>query len=470
MAERQSFLYRMSAVPDDSRFFRGSSRIFCFGEFRFDVSRRLLFKAGEVTPVPERLAMLLTELITANGTVVTKETLAESLWPHEAVSDGNLAQHVYMLRRLLGERARDHSYVLSVSGSGYRFALPVTEAFPTPDESLTLDPAGLGDILLRGGVDTFRHYCQGSFFIEQRTAPSIRRAIESFEASLTANSNYLPALIALARAHALLGEYWHVPPALAFPVAKKVVAQALAIDPASASAYAVRSGILCFYDWDWEGAQGDVELAIRLNPGSTFVRNNAAWLHVCTGRYAAALQEAQIALTMEPSSLHLQLLLARVLVHSLDYSHAIEIMCNLLETEPAFYIARRYRAQAYLLDGQPEKAVSDLELLPQERSEDPSFRLPMLARAYAELGDKERAENIFTRLCSMAQTDYVVGWNLAIVAVGLGRLQEALAYLESAYDGREATMPFLKSLPWFEPISGTQRFRELLRKVGPPPR
>jgi DNA-binding winged helix-turn-helix (wHTH) protein/lipoprotein NlpI len=457
----------VSVVPIDSRYSRGSSQIYCFGEFRFDVSRRLLFRGVEVTPIPERLALLLTELVEARGALVSKEALAESLWPHEAVTDGNLAQHVYMLRRLLGERARDHAYILSVSGSGYRFALPVVNALPLPNEPAAVDPATLGDALLHGGVDAFRNYCQGSFFVEHRTAPSIRRAIDFFEASLATNPKYVPALIGLARSHSLLAEYWHAPPNLAFPRARKAIAQALALDSTSALAHAVRCGILCFSDWDWNGAQEEIDLAIRINPGSTFVRNNAAWLYVCTGRYTHALQQAQYALVMEPSSLPLQLVLARVLVHAGDYSNAVALMSSLLDTDPAFYIARRYRAQAYLLNSQPEKAVSDLELLPQEHSEDPSFRLPMLGRAYADLGERDRADKILSTLRSMAATDYVVRWNLAIVAIGLGRLEEAMAYLETAYEQREATLPFLKSLPWFEPISGSRRFRDLLRKIGP---
>ncbi|MFY9720852.1 MAG: winged helix-turn-helix domain-containing protein [Candidatus Cybelea sp.] len=460
----------MSVVP----FLRASSskptaapHQYGFGEFRFEPARRLLFKGAEVTPMPERLALLLTELVAAKGTLVTKEALAVSVWPHEAVTDGNLAQHVYLLRRLLGERARDHSYILSVSGSGYRFALPVTEAPVERVEHTPADAASAADALLRSGVDPFRNYCQGSFLIEQRTEPSIQRAIEFFEAALRSNPNYLPALVGLGRSHALLAEYWHVPPNVSFPLAKKAIAQALAIDASSAIAHAVRSGLLCFCDWDWRGAQEEIELALRLNPGSTFVRNNAAWLYVCTGRYADALAQAELALTMEPSSLPLQLLLARVLVHSREYQDAIAIMTNLLETDPAFYIARRYRAQAYLLWGDPEKAIGDLELLPAERSEEPSFRLPMLGRAYADMGRLDRANEILTKLRALAQTDYVVAWNLAIVAIGVGRLEEAMLLLEGAYEQREVALPFLRSLTWFEPLAEDARFRELLEKIGP---
>jgi Flp pilus assembly protein TadD len=142
-------------------------------------------------------------------------------------------------------------------------------------------------------------------------------------------------------------------------------------------------------------------------------------------------------------------------------------MTSLLETDETFYIARRYRAQAHLLAGDPEKALTDLELLPQARSEDPSFRLPMLARAYADMGDTQRSEQVFGTLLSMARTDYVVSWNLAIVAAGLGRPEEAMAYLEAAYEQRESTLPFLKSLPWFAALAAMPRFRTLVMKTGP---
>jgi DNA-binding winged helix-turn-helix (wHTH) protein/Flp pilus assembly protein TadD len=443
------------------------SPVYCFGNFRFDSLRRLLFRGSDVSPLSERLALILTQLIQANGSIVNKEALAVSVWPDEAVSDANLTQHIYMLRRLLGERASDHAYILAVPRQGYRFALPVTVADPPLNESFTADAASLGEVLSGEGFEPFRNYCQGSFFLEQRTEPSLERAIEFFKAALESNPTYVPALIGLARAYSFLATYWHVPPALSFPLAKEAIEKALAIDSASAVAHAVRSGLLSFCDWNWRAAEKESAIAIRLNPGSTFARTNAAWVQICVGRYKDALAHAQFALMRDPSSLPLRLLLARVLLHSGDYVRAIAIISNVLEADRSFYIARRYRAQAYLLIGEPENAIADLELLPQDRGEDPSFRLPMLGRAYADLGYDTRAAGIFDALRAVAHSEYVVCWNLAMVASGLGRAQEALAYLEAACEQREPTLPFLKSLPWFKLISEDRRFRKLLRDVGP---
>jgi hypothetical protein len=89
-------------------------------------------------------------------------------------------------------------------------------------------------------------------------------------------------------------------------------------------------------------------------------------------------------------------------------------------------------------------------MLPQDRAEDVAMRLPMLGRAYAAMGETERAKEIYAMLLEVARTEFVVYWNLAVVAIGLGRCDEAL----------------LRSSRWFAPISKSARFRGLLRSVG----
>src|SRR5215469_9765065 len=95
--------------------------IYAFGSFRFDAVRGMLYHDETAVPLPQRLAGILALLIHSNGEVVNKETIASRVWPDCAVSDGNLSQHIYMLRQILDERARDRNYVVTVRGKGYRF-------------------------------------------------------------------------------------------------------------------------------------------------------------------------------------------------------------------------------------------------------------------------------------------------------------------------------------------------------------
>lgn len=440
--------------------------VYVFGPFRLDPARGLLTYGTDVMPLPERLFGLLLALIQANGSVVGRKELAQILSPDEPVSEANLSQHVYMLRRILGERAKDRLYIMTAHNKGFRFAAPVSIVVPSEDGESSKAVDMRDDPLLDGGFEAFRCYSRGSYLLERRTASALRTAIDYFAAALSVNENYAPALVGLARAHAYLAEYWYVPGSHAFPKAKEAVIRALQIEPSSASAHAALSNIMLFCEWDWREAKREIDAAVRLNADSIAVCTNAIWYYECIGAGERALAEAQHALSVEPSSPGLQILLGRVLTHSGDYEKAIAYLSHLIETGPEFAIARRHRAQALILNGQPGDAVVDLLMLPQDRAEDVALRLPLLGRAYAEMGETERAKEIYAMLLEIARTEFVVYWNLAVVAVGLGRCDEALDHLEKAMACREPSLPLLRSSAWFTPIAKSMRFKGLLRAVG----
>jgi DNA-binding winged helix-turn-helix (wHTH) protein/Flp pilus assembly protein TadD len=444
------------------------SPVYTFGSFRFDPTRGLLTHGAAVTPLPDRLAQLLVLLIHANGDVIDKETIAARIWPDTAVSDGNLSQHMYMLRQLLDESASDRTYLMTVRGKGYRFVAPVSVAAPKLQAEATLraiaDPA---DNLLGGTPEAFHHYCRGSYLLERRTHSALTASAEQFEAVLSTDPDHVPALIGLARSHALMAQYWYAPGSYTFPKAKAAIVRALELDPSSAEARATLALILLFCDWNWAEAEREIETAVRLNPTSTLVYMNAAWFNMCKGSGDRPVREMQRALLVEPSSPALQLFLARILLHTGQYQRAIGAFSNLIESGADFAIARRHRAQAFILNGQPAEAIADLALLPHDRAEDVALRLPLLGRAYAECGDAERAESIYQTLQEMARTEFVVGFNLATVAVGLGKLEEALEHLERALKVREPALLMLRSLPWFGPIAQRSRFKAMLRAIWP---
>ncbi len=440
--------------------------VYAFGSFRFDPARGLLAHGNVVVPLPERLARLLALLIHSNGSVIDKETIASRVWPEAAVSDGNLSQHMYMLRQLLDERARDRAYVVTVRGKGYRFVAPVSVvAPPLPHATGSGDEAA--DPLFGGPPEALEHYWRGAYLLEKRTASALATAAEQFEAVLRVDRDHVPALIGLARAHALMAECWYAPGSYTFPKAKAAIVRALEIDPSSAEARATLGNILLFCDWNWCEAEREIETAIRLNPKSTSVCVTSAWFYMCKGDGARSLRQMQRAVLVEPSSPVLQLALARIYLHTGEFRRAIDALSSLIDGGPDFAMARRHRAQAFILSGQPAEALADLLLLPQDRAEDIALRLPLLGRAYAECGDGERAESIYRRLLEMASTEYVAGFNLATVAVGLGRLEEALGHLERGLARCEPALLMLRSLPWFEPIAQRARFKSVLRAVWP---
>jgi DNA-binding winged helix-turn-helix (wHTH) protein len=60
------------------------------------------------------------------GELVTKEELIAKVWPNTFVGPANLAVHISVLRRALGDGHAGNRYVVNIHGRGYRFVAPVT--------------------------------------------------------------------------------------------------------------------------------------------------------------------------------------------------------------------------------------------------------------------------------------------------------------------------------------------------------
>jgi eukaryotic-like serine/threonine-protein kinase len=106
-----------------------------FGPFRIDPEQRLLLRDEQPIPLSPKAFDLLLVLTQRDGQVVVKDDLMKLLWPDTFVEESNLAQHIFQLRKALGERAQDSAYIVTVPGRGYRFAqkvrsIPATVAIP----------------------------------------------------------------------------------------------------------------------------------------------------------------------------------------------------------------------------------------------------------------------------------------------------------------------------------------------------
>lgn len=103
------------------------SRLYQFGPFCLDAGERVLLRDGRLVPLPAKAFTTLLALVLSRGQLVEKDVLIEKVWPDEFVEEGNLAQHIFMLRKALGETVENAKYIETVPRRGYRFVAPVSE-------------------------------------------------------------------------------------------------------------------------------------------------------------------------------------------------------------------------------------------------------------------------------------------------------------------------------------------------------
>lgn len=104
---------------------------FAFGQFQIDVGSRRLLCDGETVAITVKAFDILAALVEDAGRVVDKDELMRRVWPDAIVEEANLSQQIFLLRKALGDGAKDHRYIATVPRRGYRFVADVTRV-PDP--------------------------------------------------------------------------------------------------------------------------------------------------------------------------------------------------------------------------------------------------------------------------------------------------------------------------------------------------
>jgi TolB-like protein/DNA-binding winged helix-turn-helix (wHTH) protein/Flp pilus assembly protein TadD len=105
-----------------------------FADFRLDTQRRVLTSRIDGLPiqVTGKVFDTLVYFVEHAGVLLDKQALLAALWPNVVVEESNLTQTIHTLRRVLGERAGEHRFIVTVPGRGYRFVAEVRR--PTSEE------------------------------------------------------------------------------------------------------------------------------------------------------------------------------------------------------------------------------------------------------------------------------------------------------------------------------------------------
>jgi DNA-binding winged helix-turn-helix (wHTH) protein/tetratricopeptide (TPR) repeat protein len=103
--------------------FRSEDKIcYEFDDFFVDPIRRVLLRGDEPVQVSPKALSILVALLAQPGEVVEKADLIDTVWGGAHISEANLTQNVFALRKALGEKANESRYVVTVPGRGYSFA------------------------------------------------------------------------------------------------------------------------------------------------------------------------------------------------------------------------------------------------------------------------------------------------------------------------------------------------------------
>jgi len=318
-------------------------------------------------------------------------------------------------------------------------------------------------------MEAYQLYLKGRAFWHKRFGGFLQRAMESFQQAIDKDPSFALAHVGLADAYITLGIWGFAPPRTAFPKATALVEKALALDETLAEAHASQGFIDTFYRWAWDSARQRLARALDLNPGSAIIHLwNGHYLSI-VGEFDEAMAEVRHAQTLDPLSPIVTANVGWTLLLAHEPRRAIEELRRVLEIDPDNGIALFYLGFPYVETGRYAEAVECFRRAIEVTGGIP-WASESMAWAHALAGDRTRAQAILDETLARMHTGYVPSSAIAIVCLGLGEDDSVFEWLERGVEERDALLPWLKFLPYFDRLHPDPRFQNLLRRIGLPER
>ncbi len=96
------------------------------GPFKIKGSENLVIHNDEEVVVLPKVMSLLLHFCQSNGEVLTFDALNHAIWPNEVVGDNAIYNLVGQLRKVLGDRASNPTYIQTISKVGYKLLVEAT--------------------------------------------------------------------------------------------------------------------------------------------------------------------------------------------------------------------------------------------------------------------------------------------------------------------------------------------------------
>lgn len=314
-------------------------------------------------------------------------------------------------------------------------------------------------------LEAYTLYLKGRYFWNQRTKPSLEKAIDYFEEAIGRDPNYAMAYAGLADSYGLLSLYGQLPLSESYPKAKAAADKALEIDPSLAEAQTSRAQITATYEWDFPKALREFRRAIELNPNYGTAHHWYSTVLTEAGRMEEALAEIRRAQELEPVTLTISVSVGLTFYYGRQYDRSIDQAKKALELDSNFALAHRLLAIACEQKRMYAEAIDQNRRWGDLTGDGVKTRVA-LGYVYALSGRQKEALEVLEKFRPEETRRKDLAPGVAFVHTALGDFDRAFEWLEKAYRNRSGALTTVKVDPRLDPLRSDPRFTVLLKKMG----
>lgn len=310
---------------------------------------------------------------------------------------------------------------------------------------------------------------EGQAVTRTTSAESVAKAIALFEDAVRTDPKNASAFIFLARAHMQSQRYMSVPKKIARARAWENLSKGRELEPANIDGLHLLADQVMANNGDHKCAKKILEAALKLDPKNARSNHYYSQLLSGMGEFDLAFQYADKAVAFADADTRNFVLRnagrPRYMAGQYDW-----VLTKYLESDPNAPLAHFYRSLAYGAKGMFQEALEEAKKYQAGDPARDAGGVGMIALAYANAGQKEKARELLNELLQRdARGEHVVEYRIAAVYEVLGERDEAFRWLGKAIDDREGLgswLLWIKYDPVWKEMRKDSRFKEVEKRAG----
>jgi TolB-like protein len=313
-------------------------------------------------------------------------------------------------------------------------------------------------------VQAYEAYLKGMVYIVKLNEANIDTAREYFELAIEIDPEYSLAHFGLAYVWIAKMQSGFLPYEKGKPELEKEINKALSLGSPSIEEHYFLATInfACF--WKWDIAECEYHKVFDLNPNHA--RTLAGYSHFLAtmGKPVEALPYIEKAYNLEKLDPFIHGQYGMALRHAHRYDEAIDVLEKTAKKFPSEMLIYSTLRSAYHDKNRYDEAIK-AGIKYYEIRGDCSAIIKALKKGYREGGYQLAMQRNAEALIAKSKTEYITPWQVATIYTRAGMKEEAIEWLQKAYDIHDNNMTYIIADPIFDYLREDPRFQKLIEKM-----
>jgi TolB-like protein/DNA-binding winged helix-turn-helix (wHTH) protein/tetratricopeptide (TPR) repeat protein len=292
----------------------------------------------------------------------------------------------------------------------------------------------------------------------------VEKSGELFQQAIQYDPSFARAYSGLADYYGVKAAYGVIPAEDGWRRSEEASRKALALDDRLPEAHCSLASKMMFYDWNWTGAEREIQRGLELDTHYAVLHNLYSHLLSYTGRFDQSIVEARRAEELDPLGERF------AVQRALRFSRRFDLFLTEVDKTFAQDPARIHKERAAVYKARKQHAEEVHETDQELRIEGCVPCAARLASAYARKGYTGWLQERLNRLTEITKDGNARPFERAELYAAMGNKDMAIHYLEQGYREHTVELVRLQVNPAYDDMRTDPRFKDLVHRIGLPER